>query len=608
MQRREYQMKLNFQDWKILWFFFRPYKLQSLSVLALMFISGTLEAMNLAALYPIINYGLNLGKKSFILENFEKIAQRVIPGNIFLVSCVLLILISILAFIFKFVYNYMSSRLTALIMGDIQKKMFEKLSAADYGFYVKNQQGRLIYAGTLATDKTSQTILYTLQCAYNSINVALLFSLLIFLSWQATLLIVLLGAVYTFVTREITHKSIHKFALIRTEENQRKNIVLNEFITGIKTIKIYLASGEWRTRHARAVEGELGSQFQISVVEIIPEILMKFSFFLVMALIGIVLSQGPRQQVIVMLPVLGTFAVIISRFLPSLALVGASFMQIVKCLPDTRIVHEFCREEFTMAPDGIQEMHDFKDKITFENVTFKYSNMEDDLLRDLSFSLEKQKMTAIVGLSGSGKTTIINLLLKLYPVDKGAIKIDGVDIAELRNNSYLSRIGYVSQETFIFNSSIKENIKFGMDNCTDSMIEEAAKLANAHDFIIETQNGYDTLVGDAGVKLSGGQRQRLAIARAMLRAPEIIVFDEATSSLDNISEKKIQNAINNISKHTTVLVVAHRLSTVQNADKIIILEKGKIKEQGTHEELIKNKDLYYMLQMSQRTMDEISKG
>ncbi|MBI4309257.1 MAG: ATP-binding cassette domain-containing protein, partial [Candidatus Omnitrophica bacterium] len=201
--------------------------------------------------------------------------------------------------------------------------------------------------------------------------------------------------------------------------------------------------------------------------------------------------------------------------------------------------------------------------------------------------------------SGSGKTTVINLLLKLYRPDKGSIKIDGENISEFDNKTYLSRIGYVSQETFIFNTSIKENIRFGMEDCAGPMIEEAAKLANAHDFIMDTPHGYDTVVGDSGIKLSGGQRQRVAIARAMLRKPEIIVFDEATSSLDNISEKKIQKAINNISKHATVMVIAHRLSTVQNADKIIILERGEIREQGTHTELMKNKKLYYDLHMAE---------
>jgi len=221
--------------------------------------------------------------------------------------------------------------------------------------------------------------------------------------------------------------------------------------------------------------------------------------------------------------------------------------------------------------------------------------MREYLLKDISFEIEKKKMTAVVGPSGSGKTTIVNLLLKLYSINKGRITIDETDIFDYSNESYLKKIGYVSQETFIFNDTIRENIRFGMENCSEESIIEAAKLAHAHDFIINMPGGYDTVVGDAGMKLSGGQRQRIAIARAMVKKPEILVLDEATSSLDNIAEKKVQEAINQVSQHTTVLVIAHRLSTIKNADKIVVLENGFVREQGRHDELIAKQGLYFNL-------------
>ena len=596
-------MKIGFADTKIIWFFFRPYKLECLGVLLLMLVSGSLETLNLAALYPLINYGLNLSKKSFVLQNFEKIAHYITPNNPFLAACVLLIIVSFLSIAFRFIYNYFSNKLLLRIVGDTQKKIFEKFLAADYDFFVKNQQGTLIYAGTTAPERMSLAMFSTIMLVYQSLNALFLFSMLIFLSWQATILIALLGLLYTVVTKKITQKFIQTCAAIRVEELQNKNIILNELITGIKPIKIFLTIHEWQKRYIQSVNKVLTNQFRMLMGNAFPESFVKFIFFLFLALTGIALSQRPHHEIVSLLPVFGMFIVVVNRFLPSANWIGTSSMKIAECMPDTRIVYEFCREEFAAAPDGIRDLQAFKDKITFENVGFKYSSMNDYLLKNLSFSVQRRKITAIVGLSGSGKTTIINLLLKLYPVHQGAIRIDGVDIAELKNKSYLSRMGYVSQETFIFNNTIKENIRFGMDNCTDGMIEEAARLANAHDFIIATPQGYNTMVGDAGVKLFGGQRQRIAIARAMLRNPEIIVLDEATSSLDNISEKKIQKAINNISKHTTVLVIAHRLSTVQNADKIIILEKGEIKEQGTHEELMLNKKLYYDLHMSKDAID-----
>lgn len=596
-------MKIDISGWRVLWFFFRSYKLQCLCVLAFMFLSGLLDTINLAALYPIINYGLNLENKNAFLQNFEKVTKFFVLGNPFLAACVLLIIISVLAFVFKFIYSYSSNKLLTRIVGDTQKKIFDKFISADYGFYVKNQQGKLIYAGTVAPERTTSAILYTITLAYALFNSIFLFSLLVLLSWQATLFIMLLGLIYGLIIKRVTQKGINKCALITAEENQRKNIILNEFITGIKTIKIFLAVDEWKKRYTQAVDRGLLNQFRMLVAGVFPETFLKFSFYVLIALTGIFLSQRSHSDIISLLPVLGTFAVVVNRFLPSIFVIGNTIMAIAEFMPPTKIVYELCSEEFISGLDGEKDLNGFSDKIIFENVWFKYSSMNDYLLKGLSFSIERKQMTAIVGRSGSGKTTVINLLLKLYQADKGAIKIDGMEISTLSNKTYLSRIGYVSQETFIFNNSFRENIRFGMENCTDQMIEEAARLANAEEFIKETPDGYDTVVGDSGIKLSGGQKQRVAIARAMLRKPEIIVFDEATSSLDNISEKKIQKAINNISKHTTVLVIAHRLSTVQNADKIIILEKGEIKEQGTHEELLKNKKLYYELHMSKDAVD-----
>jgi ATP-binding cassette subfamily B protein len=596
-------MKIDVRDWKIIWFFYKPYKFKFTFLLALMFFSGLFEALNLSSLYLIINYGLHLEKKDFFLKSFERITPYLIPANPFLSACIVLIIISVLAVALKLYYTYFFNKLSTQIIGDIQKKIFDKLLSTHYEFYIKSQQGKLVYAGTTATQLMADVVFYTITFIYQALNSIFLFFLLLALSWKATLFILLLGVFYAVVVRSIMHKYINKSALIKMQESQNKNIILNELITGIKTIKVFAVQNEWKKRYGRAVDGMLNSIFRMGVSSVFPETFIKFLFYILIALTGTIFSQKSNLEIVALLPVLGTFVLVVNRFFPSINVLGSSMMQVAGGMPGAKIIYELCREEFPVEPDGNQYLQEFKDKINFENVWFKYNNMDDYLLKDLSFSLERRKMTAIVGLSGSGKTTIINLLLKLYSVDRGAIKIDGINISDLKNKSYLSHIGYVSQETFIFNNTIKENIRFGMENSTDQMIEEAAKLANAHDFIIETSHGYDTIVGDSGIKLSGGQRQRIAIARAMLRDPEIIVLDEATSSLDNISENKIQKAINNISKHATVLVIAHRLSTVQNADKIIILGKGEIKEQGTHEELMRNKNLYYELHMSRDVND-----
>ncbi|UCH72146.1 MAG: ATP-binding cassette domain-containing protein, partial [Thermoplasmatales archaeon] len=211
--------------------------------------------------------------------------------------------------------------------------------------------------------------------------------------------------------------------------------------------------------------------------------------------------------------------------------------------------------------------------------------------------------TALVGPSGSGKSTIVNLLLRLYDVKEGGVYIDNLNIKDYDIFSFLQKVGFVGQETFIYNASIKENIAFGGEY-TDFEIMDAARLANADEFIENFPDGYDTIVGDQGMRLSGGEKQRIAIARAMIRKPEILILDEATSSLDNVSENTVQKAINKVSKNCTTFIIAHRLSTIQNADIINVLDKGKIVEKGTHEELIRKKGRYWDLHNIQKLKKE----
>jgi ATP-binding cassette, subfamily B, bacterial len=588
-------MNINIQDWRLVWFFFKPYRFRGLIVLTFMSLTGFLEMLNLAALYPIINFGLNLGVNNEAIRRFEKLTAYVVPGNPFLASCFLLIVISVLAMGCRYIYSYYGNKLLVRIVGETKKRVFDRLVAADYDYFVTNHQGHLIYAGSAAPERVYAVVMNIVTFAYNLFNALFMFFLLMVLSWKITILILFMAAFYSVVIQNVVRAYIHKCSAVITEESRRRNVVLNEFITGVKTIKVYLAAGDWTNRFRQAVDRSLLSNFRMSMAISNADTFIKLVFYVSLASVGIYLSRKSPAEIMALLPALGTMVMAANRFLPSARTLGNTVVDIVKCLPDLRIVHELCHKTVAAIPDGTLDLGGFRDRITFEDVWFKYDSMNDHLLKGLSFAIEKKKMSALVGLSGSGKTTIINLLLKLYRPVKGSIRIDGVDIGSFSNRTYLAAIGYVAQEPFIFNNSFKENIRFGMADCTDEMVREAAVLANADEFIRETPDGYDSIVGDSGIKLSGGERQRVAIARAMLRRPQILILDEATSSLDNISEKKIQAAINNISKQTTVLVIAHRLSTVQNADKIIILDKGEIVEQGTHEELLNNKNLYYEL-------------
>jgi subfamily B ATP-binding cassette protein MsbA len=251
---------------------------------------------------------------------------------------------------------------------------------------------------------------------------------------------------------------------------------------------------------------------------------------------------------------------------------------------------------------GAQTKSDFVEKVSYENVTFKYSPDDVAVLKNINLQVNKKRKVAIVGSSGAGKTTLVNLLPRFFEVSDGSIKIDGLDVRDLTMSSLRKLMGIVTQEVILFNDSVSNNIAYGMPDYSKDDIVQAAKLANAHQFIEDLPEGYDTMIGERGTRLSGGQRQRISIARAILKNPPILIFDEATSSLDSEAERLIQKAIENLMKERTVLIIAHRLSTIMNSDKIVVLEEGSIIDEGTHDELLKRCDRYrYLYELQFKT-------
>ncbi|NLM74991.1 MAG: ABC transporter ATP-binding protein [Clostridiaceae bacterium] len=240
------------------------------------------------------------------------------------------------------------------------------------------------------------------------------------------------------------------------------------------------------------------------------------------------------------------------------------------------------------------ELKDVQGKIEFHNVSFSY-NDKTEVLRNINLTIDKGQTVALVGPSGGGKTTFCSLIPRFYEVNEGSITIDGIDIRDITLSSLRQNVGVVQQDVYLFSGTVRDNILYGKPDATDEEIIRAAKLANAHDFILELENGYDTFVGERGVKLSGGQKQRISIARAFLKNPPILILDEATSALDNESERLVQESLDKLAKGRTTLIIAHRLSTIKNADKIIVLTQNGIEEQGTHEELIKKGGVYATL-------------
>ena len=246
-------------------------------------------------------------------------------------------------------------------------------------------------------------------------------------------------------------------------------------------------------------------------------------------------------------------------------------------------------EKIVDSPNALEKLI-FKNEISFENIHFKYD--EQEILNNISFQIPHGETVALVGHSGAGKTTLADLLIRLHDVSSGQITIDGHNIKNIKSSALRSLMGVVSQESILFNDNVYNNIAFGDSDVNEEKVIEAAKMANAHEFIIALENGYKTNIGDGGNKLSGGQKQRISIARALYKNPQILILDEATSSLDTASEKAVQQALDRLMQNRTSLVIAHRLSTIKNAQKIIVLDKGKIVEMGSHDELIKQNNFY----------------
>ncbi len=245
--------------------------------------------------------------------------------------------------------------------------------------------------------------------------------------------------------------------------------------------------------------------------------------------------------------------------------------------------------------DGKRVYEGICSSLVFENVTFTFPSNSEPALKEVSFEMKKGTTTAIVGPSGSGKSTLADLVMRFHDPNMGNIKIDGIDLREFQASSWRQSIAMVSQDTFLFNTSVRENVAYGSHKATDTQIIEAAKQAYAYEFIQDLPHGFDTILGDRGTRLSGGQRQRIAIARAILREPDILILDEATSALDTNSERIVQKALEEVSRDRTVIVIAHRLSTVEKADNIVVLCNGSIVEQGTHQELHKLQGVYWKL-------------
>ena len=585
---------------QVIWFFIKPYKIQILVLFILFLLVGTLEAATIAAIYPILDaaFSSSIGEGNVILSVFDSFAKLLPISDLFISYCTVFMLLAVLTFLVKFAGITFRTRIIAHIVAEKQDEIFRKFMRADFQVFIENKQGELLYNTINAPMQLSLLISSVTELFSQALLSISVFVLLFSLSWAGALGTLVMGLAYIFISRYLGDRVSYHAMQAEMEAIRESNVLFNEGINGIKQIKVFAMAELWGDRFGQSVMKRWVNYKRRSVWQQVPPVALILVLYLAVALVVLLIKLVTPSGYIELVPVFGAFAFAVFRLIPFVSSIGNTTMQIIASLPDCEVMYRLLTTNLSTITSGDIDMGQFSSDVSFRNVSFAYKERSETLL-DFSAIFKKGETTAIVGRSGSGKSTILNLLLRLFDVEEGEISVDGRNIKEYTLETWLKHIGYVSQDTFILNDTIENNITFGSDYYSREQVARAAAYADAHGFISEMPEGYDTMVGDKGMRLSGGQAQRIAVARAMIREPEILIFDEATNNLDTISEMAVQKAIEEISKDHTVILIAHRLSTIVNADKILVIERGKLIEEGKHRELLELKGAYWRLYQRQ---------
>jgi len=474
---------------------------------------------------------------------------------------------------------------------ELKRRMYRHILKLDISFFEKHPVGRLM--ARVESDSESLRQLFTntvLLVLTDFLMLAGIYSVLFYYNWKMTL--VLVGVLPVIVVAMwIFHRlTTHRFLELRKRMAELTSVI-TEFLHGMSLIQVF-NRGAYASRKVLAANN--AKRNMDNYVNVGMCIFFNFVFFFEYVKIGLVLLFGTLFGLTAGLVVL--FLVSIWRSFEPVFRASEQLANLQKGVAGAKRIFALL-EKKALVVDHAEpvEWPGLKECISFENIWFSYDGEDSWVLKDVSFDLKAGQRVALVGVTGGGKTTVISLLLRLYDPQKGRILIDKVDLREIKLASLRKLLGIVTQETMLFNDTILNNITYGLGEVSSERVTEAIKIANAYEFIMGFEHGLDTPIGNKGVMLSGGQRQRIAIARAVLRDPQILIFDEATSSLDTESEQLVQEAIDRLLKGRTTLVIAHRLSTILNADKILVIQDGKLIDTGTHQELIAREGLYQRL-------------
>jgi subfamily B ATP-binding cassette protein MsbA len=514
--------------------------------------------------------------------------------EILLKICLVILIVFFLKNLFGYLQSYLMTYVEYSSMNDLRDVAYKHLHKLPISYFKKERVGNLISRFTNDISKIQDSISATFSSLIKEPLTIIVFLIIaLSISWQLTLLAAVILPVSMLAIMWIGLKVRKQSTLV-----QRKiadiTSVLQETISGVKVVKAFGMEPYENKKFVKETKSYLKTVLKIVRIREIASPVTEMISIIVGA---VIIYYGGTL-------VLKSATISASLFMGFLL----AIFQMMKPIKDLSTVNNRIQEAGAAAErifeilDTVPDIQDsknartlaeFKKIIRFKDVSFRYEDSEEWVLDNINFEVFKGDILALVGPSGGGKSTLVDLIPRFYDPAQGSILIDNQDIRNYTLNSLRNKMGIVTQETFLYNSSIKDNIAYGLENYPDEKIIEAAKAANAHEFIIETPEGYNTIIGERGVKLSGGQRQRLTIARAILKNPDIMIFDEATSALDSESEILVQEAIERMMKNRTTFVIAHRLSTIRNATRIIVIDSGKIIQSGTHQELMQKENGLY---------------